>query len=720
MKRLALVIALVALGAAPVHAQIAAAVGQPLPSPDLDPGTVSVRAIVGSIAKPIVGTDVTLVVNGTPRVARTDDAGRAFFKDLPSGATVKASIIDDDTKKPVESSEFQLGDQGVRVLLSTKPLEMSGGAAPFAGGAGGMPEPRQMSGQPRAEQADSPGTITVRLTYDNFQDPEPPANIPVLLAGYHADNTIDVRTTNTDKDGRAVFSNLDVKGETSYFAMAELPRNGAVDRMTSIPCVLDARTGVRLVLSAAKRDSKDPPVDDLAKLDKQDHAPGEGKIHVTLDGVPEASSKVRVVAMRPDGGSRVIAEGPAQRAAADPSDVFTEPQFENRDDMAAHTLHVQVHGGAAGTNQPLGGVKVLLMPAKPKTPPEPAGTAVQTPDGGEVDLTDNSNEPVIAEITINGKVLHSSPLDLTKRGGILDVFAQWEAEGKLVADVDVSSVTPGEIVFAETTMHGNVYRTAPYQPVAGRGAAMTIYVYPRVMFSFSLTSRVDDEFLAVQGRFNLTNNSWAPYVGGPDGLVIPLPEHFKGANIAEQDQGDVAVSQGEGFRIGRPLPPGGKDFHAAFSLPVHDGTVHWSLDLPLGTYQSGMEILETPGMTVQTPPSVKSQAVNDPRGTFYVLPDISILPHQAMVMTLSNLPMQPAWKTWAPRFVGALTVLVMLAGLGLALARTSAARAQSHDRATRRAKLLDELVALEPAGPGSKGDKRRAEITEELEALWDA
>ena len=718
MKRLALVLALVGVGAVPAHAQIAAAVGQPLPSPDLDPGTVSVRAIAGSIGKPIVGTDVTLVVNGAPRVARTDDAGRAFFKDLPSGATVKASIIDSDSKKPVESTEFQLGDQGVRLLLSTKPLEMAGGGAPFAGGAGGMPEPRQMSGQPRAEQADSPGTITVRLTYDDFKDPEPPANVVVLLAGYHADNTVDVRSINTDKDGRAVFDNLDVKGETSYFAMTELPRNGAVDRMTSIPCVLDARTGVRLVLSAAKRDSKDPPIDDLAKLDKQDHAPGDGKLHVVLDGVPEATAKVRVVAMRADGASRVISELAPERTAPDPSDVFVEPQFESRDDMQAHSVHVQVHGGAAGTNQPLGGVKVLIVPAKRKAPPEGWGIAgTQTPDGGQVDLTDDANEPVVAEITINGKLTRSQPFDLTKHGGILDVFAQWEAEGKLVADVDVSSVTPNEIVFAETTMRGGVYRTAPYEPVAGRGAAATIYVFPRVMFSFSLSARVDDEFLAVQGRFNLTNNSWAPYVGGPDGIIIPLPEHFKGAIIAEQDQGDVAVSQGEGFRIGRPLPPGGKDFHAGFSLPVHDGAVHWSLDLPMGTYQSGMEILETPGMTVQTPPSVKSQAVNDPRGTFYVMNDISILPHQAMVMTLANLPEQPAWKTWAPRIVGALTVLVMLAGLGFALARTSSARAQNHERAARRAKLLDELVALEPGG---KADKRRAQITEELETLWDA
>ena len=528
MARVLLVLALVGLAAVPAHAQIAAAVGQPLPSADLDPGTVSVRAIAGSIGKPVVGTDVTLVVNGTPRVARTDDAGRVFFKDLPAGATVKASIVDEDKKK-FESSEFQLGDQGVRLLLSTKPLEMGAGGAPFAGGAGGMPEPRQMSGQPRAEQADAPGTITVRLTYDDFKDPQPPANVPVLLAAYRADDTIAVRAVNTDKDGRAVFDNLDVKGETSYFAMAELPRNGAVDRMTSIPCVLDARTGVRLVLSAAKRDSKDPPIDDLNKLDKQDREPGDGKLHVVLDGVPEATAKVRVIAMGGNGARRVIAEVPVTRAAPDPSNVVAQDQFQARPDAPAHALHVQVHGGAVGANEPLGGVKIVLVPAKQKTPGEGAGTL--TPDGGELDLSDPTNEPLVAEITIHGKLMRSKPFDLTKQGGVLDIYAQWEAEGKLVADVDLSAATPNDVVFAETKMRNATYRTAPLQPVPGRGAAVTVYVYPRVMFTFSLTSRVDDEFLAVQGRFELTNNSWAPYVGGPDGLVIPLPKHFKGAQI---------------------------------------------------------------------------------------------------------------------------------------------------------------------------------------------
>jgi hypothetical protein len=718
MTRLSLVVSLalsaIVVAVAPAHAQIAAAIGQPLPSPDLEAGVVSVRVIAGSPSKPIVGTDVTLMVNGTPRQARTDSAGRAIFKDLPVGATVKASVVDED-KKTDESSEFQLADTGVRVMLSTKPFEAGGGGAPFAGGAGGMPEPRQLSGQPRPEQSDAPGMITVRLTYDDFADPTPPAGVIVLLAGYHADDTVDVRAVATDKAGRAQFTGLDIKGETSYFAMAELPRNGAIDRLASLPCVLDARTGVRMVLAADKRDSKDPPVDDLGKLEKQDRAPADAKVRVTLLGVPESSAHVQLIAMTAGGQRRVVGAVDATRAAPDPSDVVGESQpFQLNPNVAAHTVHVQVHGGA-GVDQPIGGVKIVLVPAKQKEASKDPG--VLTPDGGEIEITNNSDEPLVAEVTINGKVMRSAPFDLSKGGGVLDISAQWEAQGKLIAEFDASSVKPDEVVFAESQMRGVSYRSAPLQMVPGRGASSTLYIFPRVMFSFSWTSRVDDEFLAVQGLFEITNNSWAPYVGGPDGMVIPVPAHFRGANVAEQDQGSVAVAQGEGFRIARPIPPGGKTFHAAFSLPVVDGTVHWSLDLPLGAFESGMQILETPGMNVQTPPSVHGDVETSPQGgTFFVLRSISILPKQSMTMTISNLPTQPPWRVWAPRIVGFFTILLMLVGVGLAVARTSAARALHVERAAKREKLLDELVALEP---GSKHDKRRAQITEELEKLWD-
>ena len=149
------------LAAAPVaHAQIADALGRPLPSNDLPTGTIVVKVIAGMVTKPVIGTEVTLVVNGTPRAARTDSEGHAAFPDLPPGATVQAKVLDDD-KKEVTSSEFQVPeDSGARVMITTAPFQPlgGGGGAPFAGGmGGGMPDPRQVSGQPRPEQKNAPG-----------------------------------------------------------------------------------------------------------------------------------------------------------------------------------------------------------------------------------------------------------------------------------------------------------------------------------------------------------------------------------------------------------------------------------------------------------------------------------------------------------------------------------------------------------------------------------
>ena len=87
----------VVLAAAPALAQMAGALGKPLPSPDLEVGAVSVRVVAGSPQSPVVGTDVTLLVNGAPRVARTDAAGRAMFAGLPAGAKVTAKVVDADT-----------------------------------------------------------------------------------------------------------------------------------------------------------------------------------------------------------------------------------------------------------------------------------------------------------------------------------------------------------------------------------------------------------------------------------------------------------------------------------------------------------------------------------------------------------------------------------------------------------------------------------------------
>jgi hypothetical protein len=712
VKRCWLALLFVVLAGTPAFAQMADALGKPLPSADLPAGSVSVRVVAGSPSSPVTSTEVTLFVAGAPRLARTDAAGRAHFKDLPAGALVQAMVADED-KREIRSDEFALpADGGVRLMLSTRPwVGGASGGAPRA--PGGMPNPRQMSGEPRPEQNDPAGTYTVRLAYDDFT--EVPIAWPVALVGYAADDRVELRIADTDMEGRAQFTGLDRTGATSYFALALLSRNGATDRLMTMPAALDSRFGIRAILSSDKRRSTAPAIDDLSRLEKQDGAPPAGKIRITLEGGFEMGAVVSLVELTPD-GPRPFARGKPQLAPPDPSDIQASAQFSAKSDLPAGTFEVQVQGGPSGGRQPLEGVSIEVYPVA-DWQTRTGGTLARTTEAGSarIVLDPTAQTEYVAIVTINGNPLTSKPFDLSRSGGRLDVEANWDARGKPEVEFDVVP-RPGQVFFAETRMHGQLYRTLPFQPVPERGTRATLFVFPRVLFSFSLTSRIDDQYFGVSGRFEVSNNSWAPFVGGSDGLVIPLPKGFTGGLVADKDQGDVAVAPGEGFRISRPIPPGSKQFHGAFSLPVKRGKVTWSLDLPFGAFNSGMEILSVPGMSVRTPPNVTGQTMTVPQGTFYVLPQISILPRQAMVMSISGLPKKPAWRVWPPRILGLVAIVMVLAGVAFALTRKRDDEAHAAARAARRARLLDELVALEKAG---KNPERREQLVTELEELWD-
>src|SRR5262249_33732916 len=153
--------------------------------------------------------------------------------------------------------------------------------------------------------------------------------------------------------------------------------------------------------------------------------------------------------------------------------------------------------------------------------------------------------------------------------------------------------------------------------------------------------------------------------------IVPLPKGFVGGQVAEKDQGDVAVAQGEGFRIGRPIPPGQRVFHGAFSLPIEDGEAHWNMDLPLGAWERGIEFRRIDGMQISAPEGARVEPVDDPKqGSWFVLPQISILPKQSMVMTISGLPKPAEWRVWLPRLIGTLVVIVIIGGIVLALNRS--------------------------------------------------
>jgi hypothetical protein len=698
------------LAPAPAAAQIAAALGQPLASPDLDVGTVSVRVVAGSSSAPVVGTEVTILVNGTPRSARTDSAGRAMFAGLPVHATVVANVLDED-KNEHPSEPFTIPEQGgMRVLLTTKPWQGGGGGAPFAGGAG-MENPRQLSGNARPERSDPPGTLTVRVTYDDLKDT--PEGVEVVLLGYVADGTTTYQAIKTDKAGRAKFSDLDRSGGTSYFAMTVLPRNGAVDRVMSPPVLLESQAGVRMVLSSEKRDSKAPAIDDLGKNDRQVATPA-GKVRVVLEGAADASAAITVIDAVT---KKVLGQASPTTAPPDPSRVQGGTQFSADSKLAAGTLDIEVIGGPGQTDEPIPGIAIRVIPADNHD--AAGGFGATTAADGTVRMMLPPGVPQKAVFTINGRALESKPFELQRSGGKLTIRAHWEDIGRLQALLDIAAA-PGQVLYAEAVANkGQHYRSLPFPVLNDTGTKISVYVFPRVMFRFQLQGEAEDDHFAVRGRFEVANYSWMPYRAGPDGLLVPAPKGFKGAVVAETDQGDVSVSQGEGFLITRPVPPGTRVFHAGFVMPVEAGSVAWSLDLPMGSYESEFDVKQSAGMVVHTPPGVQSETKTIPQGTYAVLGPVTIAPMKAMVMSIDGLPSLPAWRTVVPMIVGIAVICVVLVGVYLALtgkrgaaATTRLAQAQSD---ARRQRLLDQLVEIERDGGSAK---RREQLLDELERLW--
>lgn len=706
-------------------AQPAAAIGRPLPDSQLPKGTVSVRVVAGTPSSPVVGTDVTLLINGEPRMARTDAAGRVTFGGLPIGGMAQAKILDAD-KREITSETFPIGnDGGTRLMLSTKPFEGAAGMPAEGGMGGAMPEARQMSGQPRPDQSLPAGTFVVRLTYNNLSlkdgkstDTQPPVGVAVSLVAYGADESIKVTKVISDAQGNATFTDLDVTGAVSYFALAALPRHGGHDRLISIPTVLDPQGGARVVLSGDKRDATTPPIDDYGKLIPSDAGPvSANRVRISIDGVGEPGTPVTLfdaATMKPVGVANT------QRGAPDPSQVRGSANYNPRPDLPAGTLEVEIKGGSGSASDPLSGIEIRLVGADND---EPIANGVGTTGmDGKVKIMIKPDPAVKAVLIINGKQMLSSGMEMSTSGGKLDVTAQWPAQGKPEAVFEVAD-NVGPVLYAQTVMSQQVFRSLPIQVVPGVGMRANIYVYPRTLFTFDTHSFVEDQLLAVQGMFEVSNYSWAPFKApGPDGLLIKLPKHHKGAIIAAADQSDVAVAVGEGFKILRPIPPGGRKFRAGYSMPIESGEVNWQFDLPLGTWQSEMKIRTTPGMTVKLPPGVEGSTQTAATGEpWFVISNITIDRGQSIAISISGFPTEAAWRVWAPRIVGVLVLVMILGGIGFALQRTSSDASTGAGREARRAKLLDELVDLERRGASNSKERHRKEqLIEELERLWGA
>jgi|GEM_PF-6666654 len=178
-------------------------------------------------------------------------------------------------------------------------------AQPFAGGQGGMPDPRQMSGIPRGVPDDPAGQLVVRVVQGSIVQNAPEGTV-VHLVGVHSDGSVSRQLGRVATDKRcasendpsktprpcAAFSGLATDGRTAYYAMAVLPRGEKEDRVMSRTIMPPPRVGARVVLAGLAPDSADPGVDD--SLEANMTAPAPGTVRVEIAGNTTGVSEVRL------------------------------------------------------------------------------------------------------------------------------------------------------------------------------------------------------------------------------------------------------------------------------------------------------------------------------------------------------------------------------------------------------------------------------------------
>lgn len=178
------------------------------------------------------------------------------------------------------------------VLLVAAALAGTASAQPMAGGQGGMPDPRQMSGMPRGEQNDPAGQLTVKLVQGSIGAPAPEGT-PVSLVAVGADGSVDQQVVAVDAGGRAVFTRLDTAGRKVYYAMTVLRRGDVEDRLRSQMIAMPPQVGVRLVLAGLAATSTEPGVDDLAVQGLP--SIGAGEVVVDVRGAVRSIAEIRVI-----------------------------------------------------------------------------------------------------------------------------------------------------------------------------------------------------------------------------------------------------------------------------------------------------------------------------------------------------------------------------------------------------------------------------------------
>lgn len=291
--------------------------GIPRPDPNIAPGTITVRCLIGGFANPAIGVEVELEIT-TPtglqtRKATTVDQGRATFSSLEEfygqAVVAKATIAG----QPLQSQSFVLGPQaGIALLLvATDTGAGHGQAADPHGGQGDVPMP----GKPFPLQGRPPGTLIVGaldLGGAEAAGIGPIPNVDITLTATVPDAEPIVEVVRTDAQGRALFENLDQRlpPGAQLVVSAQLEPGGAVEQSESFTL---GTTAYAVILTrgegtagAAPQQPQQPPPRQRVQLPgpRVDKSIGPNKVRVfVVDGSdqPVANQLVIVHSSDPTG-----------------------------------------------------------------------------------------------------------------------------------------------------------------------------------------------------------------------------------------------------------------------------------------------------------------------------------------------------------------------------------------------------------------------------------
>jgi hypothetical protein len=279
--------------------------GIPRPVEDLPNGAVSVRLIRGQLSNNITGHPVELRVGSKVITVKTDENGRAEFKDLTPGVTIKASA--DVDGEHLESQEFPAPARGgIRLMLvATDPTKKAAPGAPAQTG------PVVIGGQSRIVLQPSEEAVEVFYLLDIANNQSVPVNPPTPFVfdvppGALGTAIMDGSSPQASVKGlRVTVLGPFAPGHISVQVAFTLPaEDGSIDIAQKLPAnlaqlaVIAKKIGETTVTSPQLKEQREMPADGEVFIAASGGPVTAGQpIELTVDGVPHHNQAPRRIAL---------------------------------------------------------------------------------------------------------------------------------------------------------------------------------------------------------------------------------------------------------------------------------------------------------------------------------------------------------------------------------------------------------------------------------------